>query len=161
MNHRPQGRDFHAPLLYRFLERDFLRLIKEFFFIFFEALSVPVFLIPVLCPGLPVMASLAQSLPVVPIPEQDAVTAVGLDMVNHGCFRVPSHRHAFHTERMDSEVLPACLLPGSPIPAAPSTPDFLRVERFVFFAVLLPGIHQFRASRMAAWDFDGILPPFF
>ena len=122
--------------------------------------SVSVLRIPVLCPGLPVVASLAQRLPVVPVPEQDAVTPVGLDMVNHGCFRVPSHRHAFHTERMDSEVLPACLLPGSPIPAAPSTPDFLRVERFVFFAVLLPGIHQFRASRMAAWDFDGILSSF-
>jgi hypothetical protein len=34
---------------------------------------------------------------------------------------------------------------------APSTPDFLRVERFVIFAVLLPGIHQFRA----------FYPPFF
>ena len=114
---------------------------------------IEVLRIPVFHPGFSVVAPLAQCLLVFPVPEQFPVTAVWFDVVHDRRFRVPSLCHAPHAKRMGGQVLPACFLPCTAVAPAARRPDFFRVERFVFIAVFLSGIHQLRASLMAAWHF--------
>ena len=61
--------------------------------------------------GLFVMVGFAQRLPVVPIPEQLLISAMGDDVVNDRCFHVPTISHALNTQRMGGEELLAGLLP--------------------------------------------------
>ena len=152
LHHRPQGRGVQAPLLFRFFSGQ-NRSIKKSFFLFFQApfSSIAILRIPVFSPCLPVVTSLAQCLPVIPVPEQFPVSSVWFDVVNHCCFGVPSLRHALHAERMGGKVLSACLLPGTPISSACGTSDLLRMEWFVFLTVFFPGIYQFRASWIPQW----------
>ena len=56
--------------------------------------------IAVLAAGFPVMAGLAQRLPVALVPEQFRITPVGHDVVDHRCGDIPSISLAFSTQRM-------------------------------------------------------------
>ena len=104
--------------------------------------------------GLLVMVGFAQRLPVVPIPEQLLISAMGNDVVNDRCFHVPPLLHALNTQRMGGEELLARLLPGTAVPTAGRASRFFRVEGAVLIAVL-PAGHQLWTAGMrtgALWS---------
>lgn len=58
------------------------------------------------------MASFAESLPVAPIPEEDRVTSVWNDVVDHRCGGEPTFRLAADTQRVAVEEGFSCCLPS-------------------------------------------------
>ena len=73
--------------------------------------SVVILRVAILRPGLPVMALLAEWLPVVLIPEELLISAVRNDMINYCCLDVSSRLGAFSTKRMNLKEPFAFLLP--------------------------------------------------
>lgn len=56
-------------------------------------------------PGLDAVVSVAECLPVAPIPEQRQVTSVRFDVIHIGCLDVPAFLHALHAQRVCFQVL--------------------------------------------------------
>ncbi len=108
--------------------------------------SVPVFLIPVLCHGLAVMASLTKRLPVPFVPEQPSIPSVRHDMVNHFRFHEPPLLPALPTQRMPFQKK----FPRFPPSAAIPTPGCIHTVRPMQCRMSLTEItvRQLRASRM-------------
>ena len=73
--------------------------------------------ISVLCHRFSVVALLAKTLPVRPIPEQIWVAAVRHDVVNHSGSGVSPLFHADDTQRIRLQVCPAGLLPSAVVAA--------------------------------------------
>lgn len=59
-----------------------------------------------------VMASFAESLPVAPVPEEDRVTSVWNDVVDHRCGDETTFCLAADTQRVAVEEGPSCCLPS-------------------------------------------------
>ena len=74
--------------------------------------------VAVLFPGLPVMASFTERLPVVLIPEELLISAVRNDVVDNRCLDISSLLGALGTERMRLQEPLALPLPGFPVSAA-------------------------------------------
>ena len=100
---------------------------------------------------LPIMASLAQGLPVPFIPEQLGIPTVWNTMVNNFRLHVSPFSHASDTQRMCLQVPFSGFLPLSVITAAGSGPDLFRVQWFVRITVLGSRGNQCSAAGMLAW----------
>ena len=124
---------------------------KIIFFLFFQTHhSVPVAGILILRPGLLVMASFTECLPVPPIPEQGLIPTMGNDVIHHSSLAVPSLFLAFHTERMCGEVLARCFLPCPAISPASCGSNLFWMQSLVFLTVLGTGFHKLGAAWMPA-----------
>ena len=106
----------------------------------------------VLSPRLHAVVTVAQRLPVAPVPEQLHVTPVGLYVIHVRCLHVSSFLHALHAQRVLLKVLLPGLLPSATVATAGSGPYLLRMQCFVFLTILLPRRDQRRAAGMPARD---------
>lgn len=77
--------------------------------------SVSKLLVAIFCHGLMVVASFTQGLPVVGVPEQPGVTAMGNDVVNHSGLNQSALRLAPSAQRMGVEERGAGLLPAASV----------------------------------------------
>lgn len=101
----------------------------------------------VLSSGLPVMAPLAESLPVRPVPEEPGITPVRDYVVDDCCLNISPFLQALPTERLDvTQKRLAGLAPGSSISTAGRRPYLLWVQSPMLLAVLLSPGHQFRTA---------------
>jgi len=71
----------------------------------------------VLQAGLLIVVGFAQRLPVTLIPEQTLVTAMRNNVIDNRRPHIPALGHTLDAERMGSEILFPCPLPGVPIAA--------------------------------------------
>ena len=74
----------------------------------------------VLSSRLHTVMTMAEGLPVVPVPEELLITTMRDDMVDIRCLHVPSFLHALHTQRMRLKVLLPGFLPSSSVASARS-----------------------------------------
>ena len=72
--------------------------------------------------------SVAESLPVVLIPEQDAVTTVWLDVIHIACLNVASLFQALHTQRMCFKVSFSSFVPCAAVTTAACGACILRMK---------------------------------
>ncbi len=101
-------------------------------------------------PRLPVMAPLAERLPVVLIPEESLVSPVGNDMIHHRRPDILAGLQTFGAERMNKQELSADLVPSAVVSPAGSRVILFRMQRPVSVAVFGSLRDKVRASRMAA-----------
>lgn len=101
-------------------------------------------------PCLPVMAPLAERLPVVLIPEESLVSPVRHDVIHHRCPDILVRLQTFGAERMNKQKLSADLVPSAVVSSAGSRVILLRMEWPVSVAVFGSLRDKVRASRMAA-----------
>lgn len=99
--------------------------------------SVPKLLVAIFCHGLLVVASLAQRLPVVSVPEQFGVTAVGNDVVDHSGLDQSALRLAPSAQGVRMEESCAGLLPAATVSLLGGGLGVVRVERSMLLAVRL------------------------
>ena len=98
---------------------------------------VPVLRRLVLSPCLHAVMTVAQGLPVTPIPKELLVTTMRNDMVNVRCLNVPSFLHALHAQRVCLDVLLPGFPPSCSVPSARSGPHLFRMQCCMFRAVFL------------------------
>ena len=118
--------------------------------------------ISVLCHRFSVVALLAKTLPVRPIPEQLWVAAVRHDVVNHSGSGVSPLLHADNAQRMRLQICSARLLPPAVIAAFGCRSDFFRMQCFVFRTVFLSVWNQCRTTGMltgCVWSVWHLFPP--
>ena len=89
----------------------------------------------VLSSRLHAVVTVAQGLPVAPVPEQRHVTTVRNDVVDVRCLHVPSFLHALHTHRVRLKVLLPGLAPSSSVTSSGSGPYLFRMLSRMFIAV--------------------------
>ena len=99
--------------------------------------SVPKLLVAIFRHSLLVVASLAQRLPVVSVPEQFGVTAVGNDVVDHSGLDQLALRLAPGTQGVRMEESCAGLLPAATVSLLGGGLGVVRVERSMLLAVRL------------------------
>ncbi len=97
------------------------------------------------------VVAVAKALPVTLIPEENAVSSVGLDMIDIGRLDVAPLLQALHTQRVRLKVTLACLVPCCSVAAASSGACVLRMEETVLVAVLDAVGHERRTAGMTAW----------
>ena len=114
-------------------------------------LRVAKFLVSVLCHGFGIVAGFAESLPVVPIPEQFPIPSVGDDMIYNRCLHITSFGKASHTKWMGLQVNSPCLLPAAPVSFLTGGLPVVLVEGFVFLTVHGAVGNQSATTRMLAW----------
>lgn len=112
--------------------------------------SVPVLDVPVFGHRLMVMAALAQSLPVLFVPEQVRVAAMRLDMIHDRCRDEPSFLFASDTPWMTIQKELPGFLPLSPVAAQHRVLPFALALLFMFVTIFSPIRHQPWASRILA-----------
>ena len=113
-------------------------------------LGVAKFLVSVLCHGFGIVAGFAESLPIVPIPEQFPISPVGDDMIHNRCLHITSFGKASHTKGMGLQVNSPCLLPAAPVSFFGCGLPVVLVQRFVFLTVHGTVGNQPAAARMLA-----------
>lgn len=72
----------------------------------------------ILIPGLDAVVTVAEALPVAPVPEENAVSSVRFDVVDIGRLDVAALLQALHTQRMCLKVTLACSVPCSAVASA-------------------------------------------
>lgn len=97
-----------------------------------------------------IVAALAESLPVVLIPEKFLVTTVRNDVVHHRCPDVLALLGTLHTERMCFKIRLPGFLPTSVVSTLCCWPGGFWMERQVLLTVEPAGFHQLRAARVMA-----------
>ena len=132
-------------------------------------LGVAKFLVSVLCHGFGIVAGFAESLPIVPIPEQFPISPMRNDMIRNSCLHITSFGKAPHTKGMGLQVHSPCLLPAAPVSFLTSGLPVVLVEGFVFLTVHGAVGNQSATTRMLAWgvrptwhgthDLSGSVPP--
>lgn len=100
--------------------------------------------------SLPVMALLAERLPVILIPEELLISAVRNDVVDDCRLDVSSGLGTFGTQRMCLKEPLAFSLPGLPVSPDVCRPHLFRVLWSVYLTVLSTGRDKGRAAGMAA-----------
>ena len=98
-------------------------------------LRVAKFLISVLCHCFGIVAGFAESLPIVPIPEQFPIPSVGDDMIHNRCLHITSFGKASHAKGMGLQVNSPCLLPAAPVSFLAGGLPVVLVQGFVFLTV--------------------------
>ena len=98
-------------------------------------LGVAKFLVSVLCHGFGIVAGFAESLPIVPIPEQFPISPVGDDMIHNRCLHITSFGKASHAKGMGLQVNSPCLLPAAPVSFLGCGLPVVLVQGFVFLTV--------------------------
>ena len=110
--------------------------------------SVGVGRVDVLGQRLLIVAALAESLPVVLVPEKFLVSTVRNDVIHHRCPDVLALLGALHTEWMCFEIRLSGFLPPSVVSTLRRRAGYFRVERQVLLTVELAAFHQLRAAGM-------------
>ena len=113
--------------------------------------SVPKLLVAIFRHSLLVVASLAQRLPVVSVPEQFGVTAVGNDVVDHSGLDQLALRLAPGTQGVRMEESCAGLLPAATVSLLGGGLGVVRVERSMLLAVRLTVGDQPTTAGVLAW----------
>ena len=113
--------------------------------------SIMVSWLAVFLTGLPVMARLAQRLPVGLIPEQLHVPSVRFDVVHHRSPHIPTVRHAPDAQRMCFKKSLAGFLPLTSIAATRCRSCLIRMKGLMPVAVLHTAWYQLRTTGMTAW----------
>lgn len=113
-------------------------------------LGVAKFLVSVLCHCFGIVAGFAESLPVVPIPEQFPFPSVGDDMIHNRCLHITSFGKAANTKGMGLQVNSPCLLPAAPVSFLGRGLPVVVVQRFVFLTVHGAIRYQPATARMLA-----------
>lgn len=101
--------------------------------------------------SLDTMMLMAEGLPVAFVPEESLVAAVRYDVVNVRGLSVPAFLLALHAQRMRLEVMLARLLPCSAVAPLTCAAYLLRMQDFVFGAVLRTVWYEGWTARMLAW----------
>ncbi len=104
----------------------------------------------IFAPCLLVMAALAESTPVAPVPEQSFITSVRDDVVNDRGLGILAALHALLAERVRLQKDLAGFLPCPVIASAGSRPYFFRMQWPVQITVLGAGWDQRSATGMLA-----------
>ena len=112
---------------------------------------VPVLRVVVFSSCFDAVMSVAESLPVVLIPEQDAVTAMRYDVVNVSCLNVSPRLHALNTQRMCFKVSFSSFVPCAAVTTAACGACILRVKCFVLLTVFRAIRYERRTAGMLAW----------
>lgn len=115
-----------------------------------------------LCHRFSVMALLAKTLPVCPVPEQLWITAVRHDVVNHSCSGVSPLFHADNAQWMRLQICSARLLPPTAVAASGCRPHLFRMQCPVFRTVFLSVWNQSRTAWMltgCVWSVWHLFPP--
>ena len=81
--------------------------------------------------------TVAQCLPVAPVPEELLITTVRNDVIHVRRLNVPSFLHALYAQRVCLKVLLPGPLPSSTVTSARSRPHLLGVQYFVTVTILL------------------------
>ena len=97
-----------------------------------------------------IVAALAESLPVVLIPEKFLVTTVRNDVIHDRCPDVLALLGALHTERMCFKIRLPGFLPTSVVSTLCCWPGGFWVERQVLLTVEPAGFHQLRTAGVMA-----------
>ena len=113
-------------------------------------LGVAEFLVSVLCHGFGIVAGFAESLPIVPIPEQFPIPSVGDDMIHNRCLHITSFGKAPHTKGMRLQVNSPRLLPAAPVSFLGCGLPVVLVEGLVFLTVHGAVGNQPATARMLA-----------
>lgn len=113
--------------------------------------SVPKLLVAIFRHSLLVVASLAQRLPVVSVPEQFGVTAVGNDVVDHSGLDQSALRLAPSAQGVRMEESCAGLLPAATVSLLGGGLGVVRVERSMLLAVRLTVGDQPTTAGVLAW----------
>ena len=113
--------------------------------------SVPVLRVVVFSSCYDSVMSVAESLPVVLIPEQDAVAAMRYDMVNVSCLDVSPRLHALNTQRMCFKVSFSSFVPCAAVTTAACGACILRVKCFVLLTVFRAIRYERCTAGMLAW----------
>ena len=114
--------------------------------------SVPKLLVAVFRHGLMVVALLTQSLPVVGVPEQLGVAAMGDDVVNHRGLHQSAPRLAPNTQRVGVEEPSAGFLPAASVSLLGGGFSVVCVERPMLLAVHTAVGNQPTTAGVLAWD---------
>ena len=83
-----------------------------------ESQSILVLRGVILVSGLDAVVTVAEALPVAPVPEENTVSSVRLDVIHIGRLDVASLLQALHTQRMGLKVTLACLVPCCAVASA-------------------------------------------
>lgn len=102
-------------------------------------------------PGLDAVVTVAERLPVAPVPEQRPVATVWFDLIHISRPDVPAFFHALHTQLMSFQILLPCFLPCPSVTAGFGALHFLRVHRLVDIAVFRAVWHKRRTAGMPSW----------
>lgn len=102
---------------------------------FWPPLRVAKFLVSVLCHGFGIVTGFAESLPVVPSPEQFLISPMGNDMIHNRRLHITSFGKAPHTKWMGLQVGSPCFLPAAPVSFLTGRLPVMLVKSFVFFTV--------------------------
>ena len=78
-------------------------------------LQVAEFLVSILRHCFGIVAGFAESLPIVPIPEQFPISPMGNDMIHNRCLHITSFGKASDAKGMGLQVNSPCLLPAAPV----------------------------------------------
>ena len=127
--------------------------------------SVPVLRRVILVAGLLTVTGMTKALPIVLIPEQNAVTSVRFDVIHISRLDVAAFLHAFHTQRMGRKVTLACFVPCTSVAAVTRRACFFWVERAVLFTVFRTVGYERCTAGVLAWCIGSawhwLKPPFF
>lgn len=113
-------------------------------------LGVAEFLVSVLCHGFGIVTGFAESLPIVPIPEQFPISPMGDDMIHNRCLHITSFGKASYTEWVGLQVNSPCFLPAAPVSFLGRGLPVVLMQGFVFLAVHGAVGNQPAAARMLA-----------
>ncbi len=116
-------------------------------------LRVVKFLVSVLCHSFGIVAGFAESLPVVPIPEQFSITPMRNDVIHNRCLHISSLGKASYTKWVGLQVNSPCFLPVAPVSFLTGGLPVVLVQRFVFLTVHSAVGNKPAAARMLAWGF--------
>lgn len=97
------------------------------------------------------MMLMTEGLPVTFVPEESLVATVRYDVVNVRGLSVPAFLLALHAQRMRLKVTLARLLPCSAVAPITCAAYLLRMQDFVFSAVLRTVWYEGWTARMLAW----------
>lgn len=98
-------------------------------------LRVAKFLVSVLCHCFGIVAGFAESLPIIPIPEQFPISPMGNDMIHNRCLHITSFGKASDAKGMGLQVHSPRLLPAAPVSFLTGGLPILLVQRLVFLTV--------------------------
>ena len=105
----------------------------------------------IVSPCLNAVMPVTERLPVVLIPEQDAVASVRLDVIDICSLDIASLFHAFHAQRMRFKITLAGFVPCSTVTSAACGAYILRVEGTMLLTVFRTIRNKCCTAGMLAW----------
>lgn len=104
----------------------------------------------ILVSGFDAVVTVAEALPVAPVPEENTVSSVRFDVIDIGRLDVAALLHALHTQRMCFKVTLAVSVPCCAVAATACRPCVLRMEGAVLVTVLRAVENECSTAGMSA-----------